>query len=115
MNDINSVILEGTIVKPSVTEEPLTLTLTVTLNSEREFRRADGEIVREVSRIPVIMRGALAEYFKGSFGRYKKARVVGSLRCHTWEAEGKYHSAVVLLAEHVEFTGKTEEENNDEV
>lgn len=115
MNDMNSVIVEGTIVKPSVTEEPLTGTLTVTLNSERELRKEHGAAVREVSQVPVVMRGRLAEYFKASFGRYKKARVVGSLRSHTWEADGRRHSAIVLHAEHVELIGKTEEAGNDEV
>ena len=115
MNDINSVIVEGTVIKPSVAEEPLTGTLTVTLNSERVLRRTNGVTAREVCPVPVMLRGSIAEYFKGSYKRFKKARVVGSLRSHEWEAEGRHHSALVLLAEHVELIGKTEEENNDEV
>ena len=80
MNDINSVIVEGTVIKPSVAEEPLTGTLTVTLNSERVLRRTNGVTAREVCPVPVMMRGSIAEYFKGSYKRFKKARVVGSLR-----------------------------------
>lgn len=113
MNDINSVVLEGTIIKPSVAEEPLKGTVTVTLNTEREFRTERGVSVRAVNQVPVVMHGSLAEYFKGSYKHFKKARVVGSLRSHEWEAEGKYHLALVLLAEHVELIGKTEEESND--
>ncbi|MDR3276054.1 MAG: single-stranded DNA-binding protein [Treponema sp.] len=104
-NSLNSILIEGNLVR-----EPLlratskgTQVCSFTLVSNR-FYKQDTGFEREVSFFDVESWAKLAEncYSEGHKGR--GVRVVGRLKQDRWnDPEGKPHSRVVVVAEHVEF------------
>jgi single-strand DNA-binding protein len=105
MNHLNSIILEGGLVKPPVfTETPqgvLASTFSIAVN---RFFKADGKVEQEISHFDIEAYGKLAESISvfGDAGR--GVRIVGRLQQKKWmDAEGKPQSKVVIEAEHIEF------------
>ena len=106
MNMLNSIIVEGNIYPESIKEEPLMGTVRAEIGTESMCRGPDGRVETVTDFFPVVMSGSLAGYFKEHYADYERVRVVGRLRQHRWaDADGRNHSAIVLLAEHVEFAG----------
>ena len=92
MNNINSCIVEGTIVKAMGKRFPALM-----IENERSFKDDDGSVFVRKALIRVECYGVLAEIVKkhGKVGR--DVSVVGSLRT-SGSAD-----ALVLAAEHIEF------------
>lgn len=111
MNMLDSVIVEGRIYPEYIKEEPLTGTVTAEIGTERTYRGPDGKDETETDFFPVVMRGSLAGYFKEKAPLFGRVRVVGVMRQQRWtDADGRRHSAIVLIAEHIEFTEKKKQE-----
>jgi single-strand DNA-binding protein len=105
MNNLNSILIEGNLVRdPLLRSTPKgTQVCTFSLASNRFFRQDSG-LEKEVSFFDVETWAKLAEqcYNLGRKGR--GVRVVGRLKQDRWnDAGGKSHSRVSIVAEHVEF------------
>ena len=105
MNNLNSILIEGNLVKdPLLRQTPKgTQVCTLRLASNRYYKQETG-FEKEVSYFEVETWARLAEacYAKGKKGR--GVRVVGRLKQDRWnDPEGKLRSKITIVAEHVEF------------
>ena len=105
MNDLNSIILEGNMVRdPQIRTTPKgTQVCTFNLASNRYFNNDNG-LEKEVSFFTVETWGKLAEVcnIKGKKGL--DVRVVGRLKQKRWlGTDGKPRERISIVAEHVEF------------
>jgi single-strand DNA-binding protein len=105
MNNLNSILIEGNLVKdPMLRSTPRgTQVCTLRLASNRFFKQDSG-FEKEVSFFDVETWARLAEacYAKGKKGR--GIRVVGRLKQDRWTGpDGKPFSRIRIVAEHVEF------------
>jgi single-strand DNA-binding protein len=105
MNNLNSILIEGNLVRdPLLRSTPKgTQICTLSLASNRYYKQETG-FEKEVSFFDVETWARLAEacYSKGKKGR--GVRVVGRLKQDRWTGpDGKSHSRVTIVAEHVEF------------
>jgi single-strand DNA-binding protein len=105
MNNLNSILIEGNLVRDPVYKSTPkgTPVCTFSLASNR-FYKQDSETEKEVSFFEVETWSKLAEncHTLGSKGR--GVRVVGRLKQQRWnDTEGNPQSKVMIVAEHVEF------------
>ncbi|MDR0323073.1 MAG: single-stranded DNA-binding protein [Treponema sp.] len=105
MNNLNSILIEGNLVRdPMLRSTPKgTQVCMMSLASNRYYKQDTG-FEKEVSFFDVETWARLAEacYAKGKKGR--GVRVVGRLKQDRWTGtDGKTHSKVAIVAEHVEF------------
>jgi len=111
MSMLNSVIVEGRIYPEYIKEEPVTGTVTAEIGTERIYRGPDGRNETETSFIPVVMWGSLAGCFRENAPRFGKVRVVGRMKQERWtDSDGRRHSKIELIAEHVDFAEKKNQE-----
>lgn len=106
MNTLNQLILEGNIVhlqdKVSTANGFTVKPFSIAVN--REYRNAEGEVVSEASYFDVDAFGNLAESIEKWGTRGRGVRIVGRLKQERWtDDEGKNHSRVKVIAEHIEF------------
>jgi len=105
MNNLNSILIEGNLVRdPLLRSTPKgTQVCTMSLASNRYYKQDTG-FEKEVSFFDVETWSRLAEscYAKGKKGR--GVRIVGRLKQDRWTgSDGKPHSRITIVAEHVEF------------
>ena len=114
MNNLNSILIEGNLVRdPLLRSTPKgTQVCTMSLASNRYYKQDSG-FEKEVSFFEVETWSRLAEscYNKGRKGR--GVRVVGRLKQDRWNgADGKQHSRITIVAEHVEFRPEFKKDEN---
>ena len=105
MNNLNSVLIEGTLVRdPLFRSTPKgTPVCTFSLASNRYFKEDSG-LEREVSFFEVEAWAKLAEAIRDFGSKGRSCRVVGRLKQERWTgSDGKGRSRVTIVAEHVEF------------
>jgi single-strand DNA-binding protein len=105
MNNLNSILIEGNLVREPLLRSTTkgTSVCTFRLASNRYFKQDSG-YEKEVSFFDVQTWSKLAEicYNLGHKGR--GVRVVGRLKEDRWNSsDGKAHSKITIIAEHVEF------------
>jgi len=105
MNNLNSILIEGNLVRDPLlrSTQKGTQVCNMCLASNRYYKQDTG-FEKEVSFFDIETWAKLAEacYAKGKKGR--GVRVVGRLKQNRWsDPEGKSHSKVTIVAEHVEF------------
>jgi single-strand DNA-binding protein len=105
MNNLNSILIEGNLVRDPLLRTTVkgTSVCTFSLASNRYFKQDTG-FEQEVSFFEVETWSKLAErsYNLGRKGR--GVRVVGRLKQDRWTGQdGKSHSRIMIVAEHVEF------------
>ncbi len=105
MNQLNSVILEGNLVRDP--EGKLTSSgkavCNFTLGCNRSYKQ-DGVRHKEVSYFDVEVWAKVAESCEKHLKKGRGVRVVGRLKQDHWiDDEGKGHSRVRIVGEHVEF------------
>jgi single-strand DNA-binding protein len=105
MSNLNSILIEGNLVKDPLLRTTVkgTSICTFSLASNRYFKQDTG-FEQEVSFFEVETWSKLAErcYNLGRKGR--GVRVVGRLKQDRWAGQdGKSHSRIMIVAEHVEF------------
>jgi len=105
MNNLNSILIEGNLVRDPLYKATTkgTPLCTFSLASNR-FYKQDSQLEKEVSFFDVETWSKLADncYNLGHKGR--GVRVVGRLKQDRWTGnDGKSHSRVTIVAEHVEF------------
>jgi single-strand DNA-binding protein len=105
MNNLNSILIEGNLVKdPLLRSTPKGTQICSMRLASNRYYKVDSGFEREVSFFDVETWARLAEacYNKGRKGR--GIRVVGRLKEDRWNgADGKPHSRIAIVAEHVEF------------
>jgi single-strand DNA-binding protein len=105
MNNLNSILIEGNLVRdPLLRSTPKgTQICTFSLASNRFFRQDSG-LEKEVSFFDVETWAKLAEHCYNLGHKGRGVRVVGRLKQDRWnDANGKPHSKISIVAEHVEF------------
>ena len=114
MNQLNSLILEGNLVKDAVLTEPAPgfkkCAFSIAVN--RFFKNRKNEDVNEASFFEVEAYGKMAEYCGEKAKKGRGVRVVGRLKQDTWKDDsGKTVSKIYVVAEHIEYkpVKKTEE------
>ncbi len=104
MNNLNSVLIEGNLVKDperSVLEKGTILTkFTIAVN---RMRKEGQEKVQDVMYILIETWGKLAENCAQYLHKGEKVRVVGYLKQSRWTDGDKYLSRYSINSEHVEF------------
>ncbi|MDR1099929.1 MAG: single-stranded DNA-binding protein [Treponema sp.] len=120
MNNLNSILIEGNLVRdPLFRSTPKgTPVCTFCLASNRFFKQDSG-LEKEVSFFDVETWAKLAEHCYNLGHKGRGVRVVGRLKQERWTgSDGKSRSRITIVAEHVEFrpdfkkeetTGKTED------
>lgn len=106
MNQLNSLIIEGNVVRPPELREPKAgfKVCTVQLAVNRFYRNARGEGVNEVSYFNVETYGKMAEVCGQKCSKGRGLRIVGRLKQERWlKADGHTTSRVIIIAEHIEF------------
>ena len=106
MNNLNSIIIEGTVDKAAYKKDPGVLSFTVGVN--RCYKDGNG-IKNHISYVDVVAFGRLAEGSR-ELSTGAVVRVVGRMTQDRWEDKaGRKHSRVYIVAEHIEYApGKNE-------
>jgi len=105
MNNLNSILIEGNLVRdPELSYTPKgTAVCKFSVACNRQWKQ-DDEIQKEVSFFDVSAWTRLAEVCGEYLKKGRGVRVVGRLKQDRWtDPEGKPHSRVEIIAEHVEF------------
>ena len=99
MNNLNSLILEGSVIgEPHKVEASQVLNFTI--SSERYYKNRAGEDVTETSQFKVVAFGAMSRL---SLKKGSGVRVVGRLKEYKWtDGDSVTHSEVQVVAEHIE-------------
>lgn len=116
MNQINSLILEGNIMRvPEIRETAGHNRLAVfSVAVNRYHKKADGTFEQEVSYFDVEAWGTLAESIKKKAKKGVGCRIIGWLRQDRWKSsDGKSFSKVYVIADHIEFVKKSSESEED--
>jgi single-strand DNA-binding protein len=110
MNSLNSIILEGNVVRTPQIQETTKGTpfckIGVAVN--RWYKSMNGSVQNEVSFFDIDAWGALAKTCSETCEKGRGVRVVGRLKQDRWQdqATGKNRSRVTIVAEHIEFKPK---------
>ncbi|AEF81881.1 single-stranded DNA-binding protein [Leadbettera azotonutricia] len=105
MNNLNSILIEGNLVRDPLyrTTAKGTALCTFTVASNRYFKQDTGT-EKEVGFFDVETWAKTAEHSYNLGKKGRGVRVVGRLKQDHWtSADGQYHSKVSIVAEHVEF------------
>ena len=107
MNSLNSILIEGNLTKDPVLKD-ISGGLSVCIFSvaTNRYWKQDEERQHEVSYFDIEAWATLGERCSNYLDKGSAVRVVGRLKQDRWnDAEGKLHSRVKIIAEHVEFRG----------
>ena len=116
MNNLNSILLEGNLVRdPEFKTTPSgTPICTFAVASNRWFKQND-QLEKEVSFFDVEAWSKLAETCSDTLKKGRGVRVVGRLKQDRWnDQEGKTHYKVKIVAEHVEFKPQMRDDGQEE-
>jgi len=114
MNNLNSILIEGNMVnEPQYRTTPKgTPVCTFSLASNRSYRQDNG-YEKEVSFFDVETWSKLADICNNLGKKGRGVRVVGRLKQDRWTGnDGKFHSRISIVAEHVEFRPEFKKEQN---
>jgi single-strand DNA-binding protein len=111
MNNLNSLIIEGNLVRDPMYRETAKGTPMSTFSfASNRFYKRDESMEKEVSYFDVESWGKVAEMVNNLGHKGRGVRVVGRLKQDRWQdKEGKNQSRTVIVAEHVEFRAEVKE------
>ena len=115
MNNLNSILIEGNLVRdPELSYTPKgTAVCKFSVACNRAFKQ-DDQLQKEVSYFDVSTWTRLAEVCGEYLKKGRGVRVVGRLKQDRWaDADGKPHSRVFIVAEHVEFKPQLKKQDGD--
>jgi single-strand DNA-binding protein len=115
MNALNSILVEGNVVRdPIVKETPRgTAVCTFSIASNRYFKQ-DDEFEEETSFFEIESWGRLADACGKGCLKGRGVRVVGRLKQDRWTGtDGKNMSKIKVVAEHVEFKPQFKDKKQD--
>jgi len=105
MNNLNSILIEGNLVRDAETRTTPkgTMLCNFPIASNR-FYKQDSGLEKEVSFFNVQAWSKLAETVSNHGRKGRGVRVVGRLKQERWQdSEGKAQSKIIIVAEHIEF------------
>jgi single-strand DNA-binding protein len=103
MNNLNSVLLEGILVKDPVYHAIPKVFCSFSIASNRYYQE-DKRVEKEVSIFDVEAYGKFVAICRKLGKKGRGVRVVGRLYQKKWnDTKGKEQSKVIIMAEHVEF------------
>ena len=113
MYQLNSLILEGNVVRQAECVEPTkgfkVCKFPIAVN--RFSKNSNGEAYEEVSFFDVEAYGKMAEVCEKNSTKGRGLRVVGRLKQNRWkDADGKTQSKIFVVAEHIEYKPKTQKD-----
>ncbi len=116
MNNLNSLLIEGNLVKdPELSYTPKGTAVCKFVVATNRFFKQDQETQKEVSFFDVTTWARLAEVCGEYLKKGRGVRVVGRLKQDRWaDPDGKPHSRIIVLAEHVEFKPQLKAKDGDE-
>lgn len=105
MNNLNSILIEGNLVRdPELSYTPKGTAVCKFTVACNRFYKQDQETQKEVSYFDVTTWTRLAEVCGEYLKKGRGVRVVGRLKQDRWaDPDGKQHSRILVIAEHVEF------------
>ena len=106
MNNLNSVIIEGNIIRDPASKETSkgTSLCCFSVATNRSYRNQDGSFEKEVSYFDIETWGKLADLCIQNCKKGRGVRVVGRIKQKRWTgSDGKSYSKISIIAEHVEF------------
>ncbi|MBN1242455.1 MAG: single-stranded DNA-binding protein [Spirochaetales bacterium] len=105
MNSLNSILVEGNLTRdPELRTTPGGTPVCAFALASNRFYRQNDAMEKEVSFFDVEAWNRLAESCGEQLKKGRGVRVVGRLKQDRWnDQEGKQHSKVKIVAEHVEF------------
>lgn len=109
MNQLNSIILEGNVVRQGELSEPAKgfKVCKFPLAVNRFTKSSNGDYSEEVSFFDVEAYGKMAEICEKNTLKGRGIRVVGRLKQNRWkDNDGKNQSRIVVVAEHCEYKPK---------
>lgn len=115
MNSLNSILIEGNIVRdPMLKSTPKGTPLCTFSVASNRFIKQDDGVEKEVSFFDVETWARLAESCNTLGKKGRGVRVVGRLKQERWtDGEGKPRTHVKIVAEHVEFRPEFKKEEED--
>ena len=105
MNSLNSILVEGNLVRdPVLSLTPKGTPVCSFSVATNRFYKFENETQKEVSFFEIEAWSKLAESCKENLHKGRGVRVVGRLKQDRWQdTEGKPHSKIKIIAEHIEF------------
>jgi single-strand DNA-binding protein len=116
MNNLNSILIEGNMIRDSVARNTAkgTAVCNFSIASSRYFKQDSG-MEKEVSFFDVETWAKLAESCCSLGRKGRGVRVVGRLKQERWNGtDGKARSKVIIVAEHVEFRPEFKKDKAEE-
>ena len=116
MNNLNSILVEGNLVRDAeLTQTPKgTAVCNFTIATNR-YHKVDQGYDKEVSFFNVTTWARLAEVCSSKGVKGRGVRVVGRLKQDRWvDSDGKSRSKVFIVAEHVEFRPEFKKKDSTE-
>lgn len=115
MNALNQIIIEGNLTRNPELKDlgngGKVCTLPIAVN--RTYKTADGSKADEVSYFEIDAYGNLADVCQKWCPKGRGVRVVGRLKQNRWtDDDGKSHSKIKVIAEHIEFKPYIKKEDN---
>jgi len=116
MNNLNQILIEGNVVRDPVTKQTPKGTPVCTFSvASNRYMKQDDDYQQEVSFFDITTWSALAETCGKQLAKGRGVRIIGRLKQDRWnDPDGKSHSKVHIIAEHVvfkpEFKGKKKDE-----
>lgn len=111
MNQINSLIIEGNLVREPVIKDTVNKSKVATFSMavNRYYKKADGSYEQEVSYFDVEAWGIFVDVVEKNGKKGCGCRVVGRLKQSRWkDGEGRASSKVSIVAEHIDFMQSSE-------
>ena len=111
MNQLNSLILEGNVCREAEVKQTLNgfslATFSIAVN--RYHKKSDGTFEQETSYFDIEAWGDIAKIVQKKSSKGSGVRIVGRLKQNRWtDQSGKTQSKISVIAEHIDFTAKTE-------
>lgn len=117
MNSLNSLIIEGNMVRDPISKETAKGTSVCTFSiASNRFYQLNNQTSKETSYFDVETWADLADLCKENGSKGRGVRVVGRLKQDRWTGtDGKNYSKIKVVAEHVEFKPKFTGKENSEL
>lgn len=105
MNSLNSILLEGNLVRdPEFSHTQNGTDLCEFTIASNRYHKIEDEFEKEVSFFEITARSKLAELCEKKLKKGKGVRVIGRLKQDRWKGDnGKEYSRVYVIADHMEF------------
>lgn len=117
MTNLNSLIIEGNIVRESEVKDTANgfslATFSIAVN--RYHKKSDGSYDQETSYFDIEAWGEMAKAVKEKSFKGGAVRIVGRLKQNRWQdSTGKTQSKVSVIAEHIDFMSKPDKKGREE-